>query len=173
MKTLIAYSSLTNNTKKVAVKLKEYISEADLKQIKEVDNIDEYEYIIVGGWIDQGTYNLETRKFVEKIKDKKTSFFFTLGAYPNSMHASKCLDTIEKLFVTNNNIIVSHWHCQGALSQAVIERRKKLLKERNQELDEVRVKRWQDAAKHPNQEDYNSLLSFVSYTNKTLKKMEE
>ncbi|WP_423363894.1 flavodoxin family protein [Mycoplasma sp. P36-A1] len=170
MKTLIAYSSKTGSTKKIAEKLKEYANEAIMYDINQKDDITlaDFEHIYVLGWIDKGTYNKEALDFANSISNKKVSFIFTLGAYPNSMHAYDCIENIKKVLVENNNEVISFWHCQGPIDPKLIEWMKNLDPSHGHAVDKSRELRWADAANHPNQEDYNSLFGFYSLTNKKL-----
>ena len=70
MKTLIIYSSETGNTKMVCEKAFEYINgEEVIIPIKEKDsvNLDEFDNIIVGTWIDKANANAEARKFINTL----------------------------------------------------------------------------------------------------------
>lgn len=164
MKTLIAYSSRNGSTKKIANKIKEYDDEFQIYDIKSdlKVNIDDYNLLFVGGYIDKGTYNLDTLNFVKEIKNKNICIFFTLGAYPTSKHAYFCLKNIIELFESNGNRVINHFHCQGAIDDKLTEWMKTLSKDHSHSVDEIREQRWEDAKKHPNQEDFNSLKSFVS-----------
>lgn len=165
MKKLIAYSSKTGSTKKVAEKLKEYDPKADLLEIKSNIKFEDYDFIYVLGWIDKGTYNQATLDFISKIKNKPVAFLFTLGAYPNSVHAYDCINKIKEEFDSSNDII-AHWHCQGPIDPNLVDWMKKLEPDHSHAPDQARILRWEDAKKHPNEEDYHSLLSFENYTRK-------
>ena len=72
-KTLIAYSSLTGNTKLVAEKIFEIV-EGDkklvsLNDIKDI-NTDEFNRIIVGFWVDKGTADKRTREFIKSFRKR-------------------------------------------------------------------------------------------------------
>ena len=72
MKTLIIYSSQTGNTKMVCEKAFEYINgEKVIIPIKEKDsvNLDEFDNIIVGTWIDKANANAEARKFINTLSN--------------------------------------------------------------------------------------------------------
>lgn len=160
MKTLIAYSSLTGNTKKVAIAASKAFSEVEVKDISEVTSLD-YDLIIVGTWIDKGTADEKAKKFIEEIKEKKVAFIFTLGAYPDSKHAMDCIDNIKQLFEKNNNEILGHYHCQGAIDPKLIERMKKMFSpEHPHGPNPERIKRWSDASTHPDQKDLDNAFKY-------------
>lgn len=152
MKTLITYSSQTGNTKKVADAVSKAFTGAELKDISEVDHLD-YDLIVVGTWIDKSTADTKALKFIETIKDKKTAFFYTLGAYPDSDHAKDCTANIKNLFETNNNEVIGHFHCQGAINPKLIAWMSQLPTEHPHSPNPDRIKRWEDAKSHPNEKD--------------------
>ncbi|MFK4785056.1 flavodoxin family protein [Fusobacterium sp. MFO224] len=163
MKTLIAYSTKTGNTKKVAEAINEVIDNSEIKNIDDVDNLD-YDLVIVGAWIDKGTANKEAVELITKLKNKMVAFFFTLGAYPHSAHAKDCIKRIENLFIKNNNEVIGYYLCQGAVNPKLIEFMKKQFPvDHPHGPNPERIKRWTDASSHPNLEDLeNAKLKFKS-----------
>ena len=108
MKTLIIYSSETGNTKMVCEKAFEYINgEKLIIPVKEKDsiNLDEFENIIVGTWIDKANANSEAKKFINTLANKNLFFIGTLGASLTSEHAKKCFNNLRKLFSKKNNFV--------------------------------------------------------------------
>ena len=104
MKTLIIYSSETGNTKMVCEKAFEYINgEKVIIPVKEKDsiNLDEFDNIIVGTWIDKANANSEAKKFI----NKNLFFIGTLAASLTSEHAKKCFNNLTKLFSKKNNFV--------------------------------------------------------------------
>jgi len=171
MKTLLTYSSKTNNTAKVADAIYEKMSEATYKKITDLkeDEADDYEVIVIGGWIDKGHMNQEVDDFIAKLHNKKVAFFFTLGAYPTSEHAYDCIANIKDKLTANNNQVITHFHCQGAIDPALIEWMKKLPKGHGHAPDEERENRWSDASNHPSAEDFRAAHSFVGSIRRKLK----
>ena len=108
MKTLIIYSSETGNTKMVCEKAFEYINgEKVIIPIKEKDsvNLDEFDNIVVGTWIDKANANAEARKFINTLSNKKIFFIGTLAASLESEHAKKCFNNLTKLCSKKNNFV--------------------------------------------------------------------
>lgn len=155
MKTLIAYSSKTGNTKKVGEAVAKAFDDVTIKDISQIDHLD-YDLIVIGTWIDKGTADTKALKFIETIKGKKTAYFFTLGAYPDSQHAMDCITAIEKLFTDNNNELIGSYHCQGAIDPKLISWMSELPAEHPHSPNPERLKRWEDAANHPDQDDFNA-----------------
>ncbi|MFV0498630.1 MAG: flavodoxin family protein [Bacilli bacterium] len=170
MKKILLYSTKTGNTKKIADVIAKEINPDYFGDVAEFDalNIDSEDLIIIGGWIDKGLMNKEVMDFITKLNKKNVAFYFTLGAYPNSMHAFDCINNIKKSFTANENNILAHYHCQGAIDPKLIEWMNNLPSEHSHSPDENRINRWNDAKSHPNQEDFNSAKNFVSIIEKKL-----
>lgn len=116
MKILIAYSSLSGNTEKVAMALmEEFDRYATLLPIKEVESIEEYDYIFIGYYVDRGGPPKETKDFMEQIKDKKIALFATAGVYPYSIHAFKSIVRGAEI-LQEKNTVLGGFVCQGALA---------------------------------------------------------
>ena len=108
MKTLIIYSSETGNTKMVCEKAFEYINgEKVIIPVKEKDsvNLDDFNNIIVGTWIDKSNANAEAKKFINTLSNKKIFFIGTLAASLKSEHAKKCFNNLTKLCSKKNNFV--------------------------------------------------------------------
>lgn len=58
---------------------------------------------------------------LSKHKEKENSFHIYIRAYPDSQHAMDCIERIKKLFEGNENEVVGHYHCQGAIDPKLIE----------------------------------------------------
>lgn len=161
MNILITYSSKTGNTSKVAEALKAGLPLAHLKPMSEVENLDGYDVVFVGGWIDRGTFNAEALEFTKKVKGKKVAYFFTLGAYPDSDHAKDCVNAINALFEENGNEILGRYFCQGAIDPKLIEFMSSLPQGHVMAPNEARIKRWKDASTHPDNNDLENARSFA------------
>lgn len=80
MKTLIAYSTVDGQTRKIAERLAEKITgEVTIKKFEEVTTLDEYDKVIVGSSIRYGKFPKRLYHFVEKNKvilnEKQGEFF--------------------------------------------------------------------------------------------------
>lgn len=160
MRTLITYSTLTGNTRKVAESIHKAVAGSELMDISDVKNLD-YDMIIVGTWIDKGTADAKALKFIQSLKDKTTAFFFTLGAYPDSEHAKNCVENITKLFTDNNNSVEGHFLCQGAVDPKLIEMMKtRFPADHPHGPNPERIKRWKDASTHPDEKDLADAYSY-------------
>ncbi len=155
MKTLLTYSSLTGNTRKVADAIYEVLKDynIDYFPVDEVKDIERYEIIFVGYWIDKGMPNKEALQLLKKLRNKKVGVFFTLGAHPDSEHARKCVEKSINLLEEGNNQILCVFHCQGKISDKLIEFFKTLPPDHPHALTEEKLERYALAAKHPDETD--------------------
>jgi flavodoxin len=157
MKILLTYSSLTGNTKKVADGIFDILikDQTVYRPIKEACslNLDEFDVIFIGSWVDKGMPNQEAREFMQKIREKQVGIFMTLGAYPDSEHAKTSLQSAVDILEENNNTIICKFICQGKISEKLIEFFKTLPSDHPHAITEEKLKRYEIAAKHPDEED--------------------
>ncbi len=157
MKILLTYSSKTGNTKSVAEAIAKVLpAGTDFFEMQQVKTADTYDAVICGFWIDKGLPNKEALDFIEQIKNKKTAYFFTLGAYPDSEHARKCHKNITELFTKNGNTVEAAFGCQGRIDPNLTKMFMSFPKDHPHYMDEARRKRHEEAAKHPNDEDFKN-----------------
>ncbi|MBN1969095.1 MAG: flavodoxin [Candidatus Delongbacteria bacterium] len=168
MKIALIYSSLTGNTEKIAKAILSVLpANTDcikLCGIKKPD-LKNYDLLILGTWIDKGTADPFILELAKDIKDKKIVFFFTLGAYPDSKHADDCTMNLTELFTKNGNLVLGNYHCQGAVDPKLIEKFKRLPADHPHALTDERLKRYEEAAKHPDEKDMNKAKQFIKNLN--------
>ncbi len=158
MKILIAYSSNTGNTKKIADAMYEECTKADFLNIKDVKEFESYDLIILGGWIDKGTFNNEVIERLDEIKNKNVVFFFTLGKRPTDMHAYRCVQNIKKSLTKNNNNVLGHYHCMGQISKQLRDKMSEMFKaSKKEKLDE----KWELSNNRPNEKDVVGAKEFI------------
>lgn len=152
MKTLIAYSSKTGNTKKVAQAISQVV-QGDLIDIRDNPNIDDYDTIIVGYWARRGRADDLADEFMQRIHGKNVGVFATVGAYPESPAGQKVIrygvDCLEK----NGNCVKAFFHCHGKIDPALAERAKKRPADDPHAWTEKKEKRHKDASSHPDEFD--------------------
>lgn len=160
MKTLITYSSKTGNTEKVAKAIQKGIENSQCVKIAEIENLDNFDLIVLGGWIDKGSLNSEALELIEKLKNRKIAFFFTLGAYADSDHSKDCTNNILNLLKENGNEIIGSYCCQGAIDPKLIEFMSKLPQDHIMAPNPERIARWKAAESHPDEEDLVNAENF-------------
>jgi flavodoxin len=164
MKILVTYSSLTGNTEKVALAVKDGLPEdASLIKVNQELEPDNFDLIFVGFWVDKGVADQAAKIFLEKVKNKKIAFLFTLGAYPDSDHAKQVALETEKLLLGQDNQVLGHFGCHGKVDPNLLEKMKKMLPEGHPHatMTPERQARLDEAAKHPNEQDLQNAKNFA------------
>lgn len=173
MKILLAYSSRTGNTKKVAEGVYEVLPDESLMvPIDEGIDPNKFDLIIVGFWVDKGMADEKAKKYMEQIKGKKVAVIGTLGAYPDSNHAKKTMIRVRELLERENEV-VAEFLCQGKVDPKLIERFKDLPPDHPHGMTEERRKRHEEASKHPNEDDIREAQEIFKNLIKSLEKGEE
>ena len=164
MKTLVAYSTLTGNTKMVAESIfdiikgeKEIIRLNDAKDL----NPDEFDTIIVGYWVDKGGIDKVAKKFLKSFSNKKLAVFGTLGAKPDSDHGKKVSAKVDE-FCSKNNQYLGGFMCQGKVDPKLIEKMGKFPMNLVHPLTPERLARLEEAKKHPNEADLKNAQNHFS-----------
>mgnify|MGYP000972962789 len=127
MKILLAYSSKTKNTKKVAEAIYEQIKdqgEVDLldikKQRKKLEK--EYDFYILGAWTDKTNANKNMQRFVDQqeIHGKDVALFLTCGVPREHYHADDSINNYITFMKERNNRIYETFVCQGKVDPKVM-----------------------------------------------------
>lgn len=125
MKGLIIYSSKTGNTKRMAEKIYEVLKDEHkmtIKDIRDAPEVEQFDFILLGAWIDRGTLEPKTLKFLKNIENKKLGLFATLGAMPDSEHGRKVIKNLEKLLIDRDSL--GQYICPGQVDPKMIEKLK-------------------------------------------------
>lgn len=154
MKSLVVYSSLTGNTKMVAEAIAEELG-ADIKSVAENPAADGYDLVAAGFWVDKGSADELSVKYLPTLKNAKVALFATLGADPKSEHAAKCLEKAAGL-LDGSNRIVGRFICQGKIDPKLIERMNKMFAGQTgnpHAPSKERDERHKKASTHPDAQD--------------------
>ncbi len=157
MKVLIAYMSVTGNTKKIAEAIFEEIDcDKDIKEIKDIDELEGYDFYFLGFPMMNFGPNDNSKKFLkEKTKGKKIALFVTHGSPEWSLTLPPWLNNFVEAVPEAQ--LVGMFNCEGKCSQAMLD----LLRSTgnpdfikmadtyvpNEKPDEVRIKRAKEFAK--------------------------
>ena len=170
MKKLIVFSTLTGNTEKIANAIfSEIKGDKEIFNVKETQNIDvnDYDKIIIGYWVDRGDADEVSKIFMSKIKNKTIGTFGTLGSDPFSEHARSCVEKVRRFLENNGNKVEREFICRGAISPKIIEKFRKMTKEGvagHHSASPENEKRWAEAEKHPDKNDIeNSRNTFKGF----------
>ena len=160
MSSLVVFSTSTGNTKKIADAIFSALKDKDKKitDVNEINtiNINEFERIIIGGWIDKGEIDEKAKEFVTKLKNKKLGLFVTMGGNPETDRAKKCVQKVRELLKKNGNIVEKTFVCQGAIDPNLINKFREMTKQGIVgpfAVTPEREARWVEAAKHPDEKD--------------------
>lgn len=160
MSSLVVFSTSTGNTKKIADAIFSALKDKDKKitDVNEINtiNINEFERIIIGGWIDKGKIDEKAKEFVTNLKNKKLGLFLTMGGNPKTDRAKKCVQKVRELLKKNGNIVEKIFVCQGAIDPNLINKFREMRKQGIAgpfAVTPEREARWAEAAKHPDEKD--------------------
>ncbi len=150
MKVLVTYSSLTGNTQRLAEGIFEglTIEEKEIKPMKEVVELESYDTVFVGYWVDKGGPNEEAKKFLERLEHKKVGLFATLGFWSDTDHGWNSLINGENIVKEKNKVIVKYV-CQGRLSDKIITMFEKLPADNPHAITDEKRRRYEVAKNHP------------------------
>ncbi len=147
MRACIVYSSLTGNTRSVAEHLASRFG-LPLFSLKDAPSPAAYDTYILGFWTRRGAPDPGMASFMRRRKDRRTFFFGTMAAYPDSRHALGCAERAAALLAEGSNRIMGHFLCQGRLDPAVFARS-------HHPRTPERLQRLHRAAEHPNADDFS------------------
>ncbi len=157
-KTVLIYSSLTGNTKKVGEAIFEILEgEKDIYSVEEFDikTLDRYDRVILGFWVDKGVADSRIRKLIGNIENKDVAFFGTLGAEPNSDHGKKVYNRVAEL-CNKKNRLIGGFLSLGKISEKLVEKMGKFPLKLIHPLTPERLARIENASNHPNDEDFDN-----------------
>ncbi|MDO5733069.1 MAG: flavodoxin family protein [Eubacteriales bacterium] len=126
MNVLIIYSSLSGCTKRIADALYNGLPagvEKTIVPVKEApENLDTYDLVALGYWVDKGGPNNEMMKFIEGCSGKKVFVFATLAHPADTEYGCQTILRGCKLVEEAGNEVVGHFVGNGVLSPQVIAR---------------------------------------------------
>ena len=156
-KILVAYLSLTGNTKKVAEAIYESLPlPKDLKPIAEAAGLDEFDLIFAGFPVHSHSVPAKVEKFLRAIPPgKKVALFSTHGSLAGSRLSR---EAIEHAVVTASQAkIISTFSCRGKVSPQALETLRQ----------SPEHEAWADmavsASTHPNEHDLEDARTFARW----------
>lgn len=162
-KMLIAYSSATGNTKYLADSIHKYYDEAELINLKENNdvNVDDFDLICVGFWVDKGTSDEYVNEFLKKLYNKKVFLFGTAGFGSSEEYFNSIIKRV-KTNLDDSNKCVSYFMCQGRMPNLVKDKYLLMLKNNpNDAKIKLFLDNFDKALNHPNEEDSNRLIEKI------------
>lgn len=119
MKVLVAYHSISGNTKKVAEAIyKEIKGDKELKELKAVSGLTGYGLCFIGFPIHAYGPSNDAKAFLEKnVAGKKIALFMTHSAPEGEPQIQQWLESAKKAALGAN--VVGMFDCQGELAQNI------------------------------------------------------
>lgn len=157
VKTTFIYSSLTGNTKRLALALHELC-----KTSSEVVNIDDYQktcsdVYVLCSWIDRTKPDKKSLAMVDNFQDKNVYLIATLGANPESEYGAECIKNMQEIYRKCNILGIDL--VQGSVSEQVIEMFKTLPTDHPHALTEEKMQRYKEIKDRPNTKDFQAAFS--------------
>jgi len=156
MKSLIVYSSQTENTKKLADTIYENLEgEKDIFPIDKAPSSEGYDLIAIGFWLMAGKPDPKSSEYLEKIgKGARLFLFATHGASSSSDHVENAINHARGL--TNEVEIAGVFTCQGEVNPNLLE------KVKQKPEPPVWIGDADQAVGHPNEEDLSTLKQIIA-----------
>lgn len=159
MNVLIAYSSKTGNTRKLAQAIHLALPNADLCPMGSVPNPSRYDLVFAGFWVEAENACSDARKCLKRLGGLPVALFATLGAYPDSQHAADSLKAAANEIPDSK--VVDSFICQGAIDPNMIEWMEQLPQNADNAPTESRRQLWDDAASHPDEKDLQAVADWA------------
>ena len=157
MKSLVVYSSMTGNTKKLAEAVFEALpDEKEIFELGEAPDPTAYDLVAVGFWFKSGKPNPETMEFLPKLSGKPTFIFATHGAPVEYDHVAKGLE--EAKGAAGGAKILGSFSCMGAVNPKVLEK----VRSMPEDKQPLWISRAEEAVGHPDEGDIQNLTEAVA-----------
>ena len=156
MKSLIVYSSQTENTKKLADTIYENLEgEKDIFPIDKAPSSEGYDLIAIGFWLMAGKPDPKSSEYLEKIgKGARLFLFATHGASSSSDHVENAMNLARRL--AKDAEIAGIFTCQGEVNPKVLE------KVKQKPEPPVWIGDADQAVGHPNEADLSTLKQIIA-----------
>ena len=162
MKGLIVYSSLSGNTKKIAEAIAAIAEDCELISVKEFQTsmLPNFDLFYIGYWVDKGDCDAAALRLLAQLKDKRIVLFGTLGAAEQTAYYDMVKQQVEAHAVHSH--ILGHFLCQGAVSEAVIDRYRGMLAEHPEdEHMKQQLANYENGKSHPDEQDLANARAFA------------
>ena len=147
MRSLVVYSSRTGNTKQLAEAIFAILPAGKmLCAVEEAPTPDDFDFIVLGFWIDRGWLDAKSQRYMRTVKDQRIALFGTMGSYSDPDSVLACLRHAKQLVAGND--ILGTFLCQGKIAPDVIE-----VLSKTKPMSAAGKTIVQEAAQHPSPED--------------------
>lgn len=155
--TLVAYFSLTGNTKKIAEAIFEALPHPkNLLPMAQVQSMDEYDLIFAGFPVQSHSVPYKVEKFLQNIpQGKKIALFSTHGSLTGSRLSREAIE--HAVVLSSQARLISTFSCRGKVSPQALE-----VMSRSPE-HEAWVDMAASASTHPNEHDLEDARVFARW----------
>ncbi len=156
MKSLVVYSTQTDNTKKLAYALYDALpSEKEISFVSDAPDPGDYDFVAVGFWLMAGKPDPKSATYLEQIQAEQKAFLFaTHGAAKGSEHAQQAMQAAREIISTAD--VLGTYSCQGKVNPKVLAK----VKAKPQKpvwLDDTGT-----AVGHPDEGDFEELKNIIA-----------
>ncbi|MFI3329385.1 MAG: flavodoxin family protein [bacterium] len=148
----IMFNSISGNTKKLALTIKEVLGDVYCGDIKEVES----DVVFVGFWATKNSCDPKVQALLESLNNKKVFLFGTCG-YNNSQEFFDLVLDNAKAHINDTNEFIGGFVCQGKVSDA----KQKSLKETHPNYEGLKPF-LEESVNHPSVDDLDALKKLVS-----------
>lgn len=159
----VVFSSLTGNTRMLADAVRDALGDENCEYFgTDKSRAAKSDMIYVGFWTDKGGADKDTIELLKSLKNKRIFLFGTAGFGGSEEYFRKILDTVKQ-DISDDNIVVGEYMCQGKMPQSVRKRYEKMKLEPNHmpNLDML-IDNFDKALSHPDKTDLENLKQMVT-----------
>ena len=159
----IVYSSITGNTQIIAAAIKEVLNENNCLYYGKPDGIltQDVEIVFVGFWVLRGSCPEEMKLYLRTLENKKIFLFGTAGFGGSETYYDGIFAEVKQ-YISESNIIIGSFMCQGKMTANVLERYQKLLKEKPEDDNILNmINNYTNALLHPDADDVEAVKLLV------------
>ena len=160
----IIYSSITGNTRQLA----EAMARAEgspLYTVQDAPNPEMFSLLALGFWVRKGRPDDRMLRFMESVRNAKVYLFGTLGAWPDSPHAKRCIQETQRLLSAQGNTVIGHFLCQGKVNPKIVTAS---AQKGTHSLTPERAARLAEAEHHPDAQDIANAVQTWLYHRQTV-----
>lgn len=149
----IVYSSCSGNTRTLAAFLTERTG-LPCYAVRSAPDPQGYDLLALGFWVRKGLPDGRSLRYMAQLRGKNLFLFGTMGAWPDSDHAKRCLVAANSLLTQGGNVVFGSFLCQGRVNPRIVAVTQR---KGTHPPSPERLKRLQEATRHPNTLDCHAL----------------
>lgn len=162
MKTLVMYSSVSGNTKKIADTMVYEMDDYEIINSKDfrTSMIPNFDVFCIGYWVDKGDCDAQSLQVLRHMSSERIALFGTLGAAENTAYYQSIKQRVEQHLP--DATILGHFLCQGKINDALLERYREQLKKDPDNIHmKAQLENYEQGKTHPDEHDLALAKSFA------------